>query len=209
MSEARPPVDPSFEALPERGRSRPLDIEIGGRMLLFVFAGLVLLVWLAFHFGRRLGREEGVQLGAGGAPQSSGVLAEESAGTDLTFFDDVGEQRSAGPPPPVASGAPPETAPARPATSAAPTPAAPRPTPSASGRYEVQVAVASERLRAESLAAGLRAKGYRPVVSTASSGGRTVWRVRVGGYEDLNAARAAAARLEREEGLQTWIPGAR
>lgn len=213
MNDARLPDDRPFDRRPERETSRALEVEIGGRQLLFVFAGLVLLVWLAFHFGRRLGREEGVQVSASRAPQSA-ALAEESAGADLTFFDDVGEQRSTGTPPPVTSGAAPEPevrkpeAP-RPAASAAPRPPEPRPSAGPGGRYEVQVAVASERLRAESLATGLRAKGYRPVVSSAISGGKTIWRVRVGGYPDLDAARAAAARLEREEGLQTWIPGAR
>ncbi len=102
-------------------------------------------------------------------------------------------------PPPAASQTPP------PATQQAPVPAAASPAP-AGGGVEIQVAVLSDRTSADELAARLRAKGYRPEVSPLRSDGRTRYRVRVGGYADRAAAEAAAARLEREESLKTWIP---
>ena len=80
------------------------------------------------------------------------------------------------------------------------------PTPPTTGGVEIQVAVLSERSSAEALASRLRGKGYEARVMITRSEGKTLYRVRVGGYPDRTAAEAAAARLEKEENLKTWIP---
>jgi cell division septation protein DedD len=207
-----------------------VEFQLDGKQILIVLAGILILCVISFYFGRRVGRAEAAGDG-GKAPALAEALAgsealeAENAGDDLTFFDTVEESPAAASPPPVASGAPapattPETgssAPARtrtvetPATS--PPPASPGPGPAAEprpptspGGVEIQVAVLSERASAEALASRLRGKGYQTRVMTTRSEGKILYRVRVGGYADRTAAEAAAARLEREEKLKTWIP---
>jgi cell division septation protein DedD len=206
---------------------RTIELQIDGRQLLIVVVGIVLLCAVFFHFGRRVGRSEGGADGPAGGAETR-LQSSEDAAADLTFFDRVTEERGSGAPPPVASGAaptlppragamrdaapppaPPAASPPKPSVAAPRTVTPPPPAAATGGGIEIQVAVVSERARADSLASRLRSKGYAAQVSPSSSGGRTVWRVRVGGYPSREAARSAAARLEHDENLKTWIPGER
>ncbi|MCZ6601214.1 MAG: SPOR domain-containing protein, partial [Acidobacteria bacterium] len=73
------------------------------------------------------------------------------------------------------------------------------------GTFQVQVAAYQERARAEALAGRLRQKGYRALIADEPDGGRTLYKVRIGGYMDRSAADAAKTRLAREEKLQAWV----
>jgi cell division septation protein DedD len=214
----------------ERGTDdRYVEFQLDGKQILIVLAGILILCSISFYFGRRVGRAEGARAGDPLAPARSAAgnepLAVEDAGADLTFFDTVGERPKAAAPPPVLSGTaeaatrPPRSEPTPAKETAAPQvaapavaapvvvpPSTPASAPTPAGRIEIQVAVLSDRASADELAGRLRAKGYRPEVTSMRADGRTRYRVRVGGYADLAAAEAAAARLQREESLKTWIP---
>ena len=214
--------------IPEQGQSedgRTIELQIDGRQLLIVVVGIVLLCAVFFHFGRRVGRSEAGTEGLAGVTEKP-LDSSEDAAADLTFFDRVTEERGSTSLPPVASGSARRvatdgnsprdavgavTSPPAPASTGAAqrSVAAVAPVAPAGGGIEIQVAVLSERARAEALASRLRSKGYLAQVSSSSSSGRTVWRVRVGGYPSREAARSVAARLERDENLKTWIPEGR
>ena len=67
--------------------------------------------------------------------------------------------------------------------------------------FVVQVAAVRKRAEAEAMARRLGTKGY-PTFVTASGAN---FRVRVGKYDDRDAAEAVAIRLEREEHFKPWI----
>jgi cell division septation protein DedD len=74
------------------------------------------------------------------------------------------------------------------------------PTP---GSYNVQVAAFTEPSRAEQLVEQLKGLGYSPYLRLPRA---DAWyRVGAGPYETLDAARAAAATLERQLGIKVWI----
>jgi cell division septation protein DedD len=79
---------------------------------------------------------------------------------------------------------------AKPATA---TPAAAR--PAAGGAFVVQVGTFGQKDNAERLAATLKGRGFAAVVSASSSGGRTLYRVRVGPAGPRDAATGLAGRL--------------
>ena len=68
--------------------------------------------------------------------------------------------------------------------------------------YAVQVAAVRDRAEAERIAARLKAKGYATYITSPAPG---MFRVRVGKFEVLRDADAAAARLEKEEQFKPWI----
>lgn len=87
-------------------------------------------------------------------------------------------------------------APARPASSG--TPPAPAPAaqgPAGSGAWLVQVGTFSQKGNAEKLAATLKGGGFAPSISTVTSGGRKLYRVRVGPAGSREAAASLARRL--------------
>jgi len=91
-------------------------------------------------------------------------------------------------------------------TAAASAPAktpAPAAEPTGSG-FVVQVAATRQRSEADSIARRLTGKGYPAFVTTPSSG-PTMFRVRVGKYQDRREAETVASRLEREEQFKPWI----
>lgn len=86
---------------------------------------------------------------------------------------------------------------ARPAASDAPPPA---PTPAArapagGGAWLVQIGTFSQKDNAEKLAATLKGRGFSPTISPATSGGRKLYRVRVGPAGSREAAASLARRL--------------
>jgi cell division protein FtsN len=112
---------------------------------------------------------------------------------------------------PAPMGKPPVDAPAARREDAKPapgTPAAPK-APAAGAAegdvdkgYAVQVAAVRDRGEADRIAARLKGKGYSSYVTSPAPG---MFRVRVGMFELLQEAQAAAARLEKEEQFKPWI----
>jgi DedD protein len=110
---------------------------------------------------------------------------------------------------PAASGATPQSAPAPAAVeqaSPAPTPAAmapaatppPAPAPvAARGTFVVQLGSFGSKENADRLVRDMTAKGFAAFVSPITSGGRQLYRVRVGPTRDRPAAEALAAQLRR------------
>jgi len=205
---------------------RYVEIQLDGKQIIIVLAGVLLLCAVSFHFGRRVGRTDTGQAGtqmAALADEGAGseAVSEEDASAGMTFFDNVG-RRQPSTPPPVASG---ESSAASAASPSAPQPVpepmaqeakdvpesappaaetAPPPNPAA-GTFQVQVAAYQERARAEALAGRLRQKGYRALIADEPDDGRTLYKVRIGGYMDRPSADAAKTRLAREEKLQAWV----
>ena len=206
---------------------RYVEIQLDGKQIIVVLAGILLLCAVSFHFGRRVGRADGGRAGTelaalvDSAGSGQEALADEDAASDLTFFDTVGQRSPSAAPPEVASGdsakqgsTTPADATSRkaPATSppAAVTKPAPAPAPAttarvSAGAFLVQVAAYSDRARAEALAGRLRQKGYAAQIDSVPSNGQTLYKVRVGGFADRPAADAAKARLVSEEKLQAWV----
>ena len=177
-----------------------LEVQMDGKQVVIVLAGVLILCAISFYFGRRVGRAEA----AGRTGVLTAVMAEDSppiesedAGADLTFFDTVGARPQPATPPEVVSGTSearqPETVAGAPARNTAPNPPTGAPgagtrtsppptqptqqaarTPSASSGVQIQVGVLSTRQAAEDLATRLRAKGYRSVVSTTNRNGNVV-----------------------------------
>jgi cell division septation protein DedD len=69
----------------------------------------------------------------------------------------------------------------------------------------VQVSALKGRAEAETIRRRLAGKGYPAFVEAVGAGAAAVYRVRVGHYENRQAAAAIATRLEREERYKTWI----
>jgi len=95
--------------------------------------------------------------------------------------------------------------PVTPTVAAAPTPAprteVPHPTnvtaPAASGSFAVQLGSFNKRDNADRLVREMIAKGFNAFVAPITSGGRELYRVRVGPARDRAAAEALAAQLRR------------
>lgn len=197
---------------------RYVEIQLDGKQIIIVLAGVLLLCAVSFHFGRRVGRTDTGQADtqlAALVDEGSGAAAvsEEDAAAGMTFFDNVGRRQQPSTPPAVASGdggAPSAVAKSTPQPVREPTAptqvagTAPASSPVA-GTFQVQVAAYQERARAEALAGRLRQKGYRALIADEPDGGRTLYKVRIGGYMDRSAADAAKTRLAREEKLQAWV----
>jgi cell division septation protein DedD len=67
------------------------------------------------------------------------------------------------------------------------------------------VAAVKARAEAETIRRRLSGKGYPAFITTASSGGSTMFRVRVGKYNDRQAAESVKIKLEREERFKPWV----
>ena len=74
------------------------------------------------------------------------------------------------------------------------------------GPFVVQVAALSAADRADALVERLQALGYAPYLRLPQPGGRDrLYRVGVGPFETLDAARRAGAAIERQLGVSVWI----
>jgi cell division septation protein DedD len=96
-----------------------------------------------------------------------------------------------------------------PLKAAAPEPPAPA-TPAASTEpagtgYAIQVAALRAQDEAEAIATRLAAKGYPAYVVVPARGAPSVYRVRVGKYQDRREADTVAARLTKEEQFKPWV----
>lgn len=122
--------------------------------------------------------------------------------------------------------APPEAAPTPRGDAAPPStpvaaktaPAAAKPTPPAAraataavstepagAGFAIQVAAIREREEADAMVKRLAGKGYPAYVVAPAKGAPTVFRVRVGKYNDRREADTVAARLQKEEQFKPWI----
>jgi DedD protein len=84
---------------------------------------------------------------------------------------------------------------------------APSPSTGPSGPgFAVQVMTFPDRGGADTLVQQLTKKGYPAfVIGPVTSGGRSIYRVRVGKYKDRREAEAVSHRLETEEQFKPWI----
>jgi cell division septation protein DedD len=82
---------------------------------------------------------------------------------------------------------------------------APLPPPPAGNGFVVQVAAVKARAEAETIRRRLSGKGYPAFITTAASGGSTMFRVRVGKYNDRQDAERVKVKLEREERFKPWV----
>jgi cell division septation protein DedD len=82
----------------------------------------------------------------------------------------------------------------------------PAPVPvSESGRYTVQVMATSSKTKAEQRMDFLKSKGYTAFMNEERAGDSSVFKVRVGKFNDTDAAKKVAARLKQELQLETWV----
>lgn len=75
----------------------------------------------------------------------------------------------------------------------------------ATGDVVIQVLVSSEEDKAREILDRLRSNGFRAFLSPVADGGRTLYRVRVGPFEEKAEAERVAERLRRAFDLETWI----
>jgi len=201
------------------------EIQLNGKQLVFLFMATTVVSVVIFLCGVLVGRgvraEQEAVLAASeadvtpsGAPMpmddGAEAAAPESAAAgearaevrdeELTY---PGRLDDGAPPPESLTEAPPEPPPAAPpAAAAAPVPA---PAPAADG-FTVQVAALRERPEAQMLVQRLTSKGYEAyIVDPAEGAPTTMYRVRVGHYQDRAEAEQIRRRLEREEQFKPWI----
>jgi DedD protein len=110
----------------------------------------------------------------------------------------------------VATPTPPATAtplgPAPPPAAKAPERPAPGiPTEPRGAGYAIQVAALNGRDEAESMVKRLTGKGYTAYILAPQAGQPTMFRVRVGKFQERAEAEKVATRLEREELFKPWI----
>jgi cell division septation protein DedD len=152
------------------------------------------------------------------APAAESAPADTAAASAEASNDAPADERGAGAPPagtaeadaqPVTPAAktgteapPADAKPASPSPPAATQPRGDAPA-SASPReaeegWAVQVGTFASSSNATALAATLKARGYPAFVAPVASGGKTLYRVRVGPTADIESARALERRLEKE-----------
>jgi cell division septation protein DedD len=202
------------------------EFHLDGKQMVFLFISSVVVAVVIFLCGVMVGRGVHATLGGGSTEASAAAILDptapseplpssdanlrDSSGTappeDLTYTTRL---QSASPPPDILRepAAPaPEPVPTEPPVPARDAAVAPGLREPAGNGYVVQVMSVTKLAEAESVARGLKSKGYRAFVSPTPEGGR-FFRVRVGKYPDLREAQAVAARLEKEEKFKKpWVP---
>jgi cell division protein FtsN len=106
---------------------------------------------------------------------------------------------AARPPPPPAAPPPAAPPPAPPAVATAPQ--APSTTPQSGVPYTVQVLATRNKAEAEDLRAQLVRRSIGAFISAVEEAGTRWYRVRIGRYDDIAAARGMESRVRREMGL--------
>ncbi|UCD63302.1 MAG: SPOR domain-containing protein [Candidatus Zixiibacteriota bacterium] len=71
--------------------------------------------------------------------------------------------------------------------------------------YTVQVAGCEDRAYAQFLIDRYTSRGYEPFITTATVGGQTYYRVRIGTFETLAEANALKAELADRYSVKAWI----
>lgn len=154
--------------------------------------------------------DEDSEAGAAARPRDLPEVAREPR-PESTLREDLGdgggeERRRGGAAPqePAATGSEPE------ARTEAARPREPRADASPSGSLAtgdvvIQVLVSSEEGKAREVLDRLRDNGFRAFLSPVADGGRTLYRVRVGPFEEKAEAERVAERLRESLNLETWI----
>jgi len=180
-----------------RGPADGREIRLEGPVLAAAGLALVVLLAGAFWLGRVVERG-----GTGAARAASGATAElpvsetpVDVGATQDFFD-----RADGPGQALDPSR--EARRANPAVAASAQPAAPTPGP---GAFLVQVWAGRDRPTGERLVAALQEAGFGVRMYAESSGGDTLYKVRVGGYETEDRARQAVEDLKARGYRGAWI----
>lgn len=140
--------------------------------------------------------------------------AVEAPGRETTLAEDLGAETPAAPVEEAAPASPPpaaeeEARPAAPPASAAveAPPTAPAVEPAAPSRegLVIQVFSSPDREQAQQLVERLQQGGHPAFVSPEEVGGRTMFRVRIGPFEERRSAERVAEDVRRAYRLDTWI----
>lgn len=154
--------------------------------------------------------DEDSEAGAAARPRELPEVAREPR-PESTLREDLGDgggeegrRGGAAPQEPAATGSEPE------APTEAARPREPRADASPSGSLAtgdvvIQVLVSSEEEKAREVLDRLRDNGFRAFLSPVADGGRTLYRVRVGPFEEKAEAERVAERLRESLNLETWI----
>ena len=210
------------------------EIQLNGKQLVFLFMAATLVVVVIFLCGVMVGRGVRVVRANDLAVTTGDTSVDPTAPPPPATPPDAPDPSDPAEPAPVTPGGlggllapdpPDETigstpagAAAGPKSSPAAPPVPPRaasvksqppakregPEPAGTG-YVVQVVALPDRRQADAVAARLSGKGYHAFVTTADSGSKPMYRVRVGKYPERHDAQLVAARLEKEEQFKPWI----
>jgi DedD protein len=209
------------------------EIQLGGKQLVFLFMASVVLAVAIFLLGISVGRGVGAPATDAASEATAGSPvppvemppATKTTPEDLAYHDKLQEQTAPKPqaPPPDATPkpaaapatdttsvpvSPPRSQASAPAPSSTIKPSAAKPTtPAARGQsagsgWFVQVAAFKSRENADKQVSQLKAKGYSAVVQ-ADPG--SLFRVRIGPFQERNDAAATAERLQREENIRASV----
>ena len=139
------------------------------------------------------------EMGRGGRRRRAAAGEEKEASVAAAEGEAAGATGTAS-----AGGSARPTAAAPPAAGAAKPPAA-----AAESGFHIQVLATSDRDKAEALVARLVDADFKAFIAPSTEGGRTVYRVRVGPFNDRAIATGKAQELKSRWGLDSWIsPGA-
>lgn len=145
--------------------------------------------------------------------------AVESPGEETTLAEDLGAAEPADPPrsepPPTRSPEPreivpePQEIPPEPQEARAPepqqTPVQEAPLPASREGLVIQVFSSVDRAQAQQLVDRLKQGGHPAFLSPVEAEGRTMFRVRIGPYEERQSAERVAENVRRSYRLDTWI----
>ncbi len=161
---------------------------------------VVLLLALLIGLSRVAGRPGKPATGGGEAVPTTQALETRPTGDemssgppDLTFYRTLGKERAAPPGGAPLVGDHKDEAPALP------------PGSGGAGAYVVQALATRDAVAARRLQNRLSARGFPSTVTEDHSGGRPVYRVRVGRYRTRPEAEAAARVLRQKQRLNPWI----
>jgi cell division septation protein DedD len=72
-------------------------------------------------------------------------------------------------------------------------------------QYTVQIMATSSKPKAEQQLSTLKSKGYRAFLDEIKNGNVSVYKVRVGRFDDTQEAKALASRIKKDLRLETWV----
>lgn len=180
------------------GDSEPREIRLEGAGLAAAALALAVLLGGAFWLGRAVERRApGPPEASNGGPRETAVAeAPVDVSASQDYFDRADRPGQ-------------ELEPSREATARRPAggaePPTTAPTPG-TGAFLVQVWAGRDRPTGERLVAGLQAAGYGVRMYAETSGGDTLYKVRIGGYETEARAREAMEELKARGYRGAWIP---